>query len=168
MEETTTQQLFIKMAIDAWQTENTRVDKLLTELSDEQLAEDIAPNKNSGVYLLGHLTAVNDNLFKLLGVGTNLHPELTQPFLANPDKSGLPIPGVADLRKYWKEVNTSLTTQFNQMSAADWLDRHTAVSPEDFAKEPHRNKLNVILNRTNHQSYHRGQLILLKKKNSDE
>jgi len=36
-----------------------------------------------------------------------------------------------------------------------------AVSDEDFSKEPHRNKLNVIINRTNHMSYHLGQLILL-------
>jgi hypothetical protein len=29
------------------------------------------------------------------------------------------------------------------------------------AKEPHRNKLNLLMNRTNHLSYHLGQLVLL-------
>ena len=34
--------------------------------------------------------------------------------------------------------------------------------PEDFIKEPHRNKLNVLLTRTTHLAYHAGQLALLK------
>lgn len=42
--------------------------------------------------------------------------------------------------------------------------KHSAVSEEDFAKEPHRNKLNLLLNRTNHLSYHHGQLVFLKEK----
>ena len=43
--------------------------------------------------------------------------------------------------------------------------RGNLVSAEDFAKEPHRNKLNLIINRTNHQNTHYGQLIYLKPKN---
>ena len=37
-----------------------------------------------------------------------------------------------------------------------------ATIEEDFIKEPHRNKLNIILTRTTHLSYHTGQLALLK------
>lgn len=51
-----------------------------------------------------------------------------------------------------------------ELSPADWFAKHTAVSDEDFAKEPHRNRLNVLLSRTIHQSNHLGQLSLLKKK----
>jgi hypothetical protein len=47
------------------------------------------------------------------------------------------------------------------MSTADWLDRHMSISAEDFKREPMRNKLNVLINRTNHESYHLGQLMLL-------
>jgi len=47
------------------------------------------------------------------------------------------------------------------MSVADWMGRHMSVSEEDFAKEPQRNKFNVLIGRTNHQSYHLGQLNLL-------
>jgi len=47
------------------------------------------------------------------------------------------------------------------MSVADWLGRHTAVSAEDFANEPLRNKLNVLMGRTIHESYHLGQLNLV-------
>jgi hypothetical protein len=41
------------------------------------------------------------------------------------------------------------------------MDRHTAVSEADFALNPSRNKLSILISRTNHQSYHLGQLNLL-------
>ncbi|MEP6748351.1 MAG: DinB family protein, partial [Bacteroidota bacterium] len=150
--------LFIKMVISAWQTQNARVDKLLETLSDEQLSAQTAPGRNSGTYLLGHLATVNDGLFPLLGFGERLHPELENIFLTNPDNANLPKPTLAELKKYWKEINTKLTQHINETHPDEWLTRHSAVSEEDFAKEPHRNKLNIIINRTNHQSYHIGQM----------
>jgi hypothetical protein len=48
------------------------------------------------------------------------------------------------------------------LQPAEWFNRHTVVSEADFEKEPHRNKLNLLINRTNHLSYHLGQLIYLK------
>lgn len=152
------------MAVTAWKTQNERVDKLLDKLSDDQLRGDIAPGKNSGAYLLGHLTAVNDNLLPLFGYSDKLYPELQNIFLTNPDKSGLVQPSVAELRKCWHEVNKKLVSHIDAMKSAEWFTRHNSVSEEDFAKEPHRNKLNVLLNRTSHQAYHVGQLVLLQKK----
>jgi len=49
------------------------------------------------------------------------------------------------------------------MQPTEWFTRHTSVSEEDFIKEPHRNKLNVLITRATHQSYHLGQLIYLKR-----
>jgi hypothetical protein len=37
-----------------------------------------------------------------------------------------------------------------------------SVSPEDFVEEPHRNELNVLINRTGHVANHIGQMNLLK------
>jgi hypothetical protein len=42
----------------------------------------------------------------------------------------------------------------------DWLKKHTAVSDEDFVKDPTRNRLAILMNRTNHASYHLGQAAL--------
>lgn len=155
-------ELFVKMAISAWKIQNERVDKLLATLSDEQLAKEIAPGKNTGTYLVGHLVAVSDGLFPLFELGQRLYPQLEHPFIKSPDKAGLQTPSMAELRSYWTNVNRQLSQHFDGMSTASWLAKHTAVSAEDFAKEPHRNKLNVLLNRTSHQAYHIGQLILLK------
>src|SRR5258705_11162885 len=146
------QELFIKMIVAEWQKQNARLDKLFETLSDEQLAADTAPNRNSGTYLVGHLTAVNDGMLPLLGFGEKLHPELENIFLTSPDRSGLNRPSLAELKNYWKEINTTLARHINQVKPDEWFTRHTAVSEEDFAKEPHRNKLNILINRTNHQS----------------
>jgi hypothetical protein len=35
---------------------------------------------------MGHLTAVHDRLFPMLGLGQRLHPELDEDFLVNPDR----------------------------------------------------------------------------------
>jgi hypothetical protein len=161
------QQIFIKMALDSWYTQIKRADKLFNEFTDEQLSADIAPGKNSGVYLLGHLTAVHDMILPLFGLGKLLYPSLENTFLRNPDKSGLPSPAVKELRQYWNNVNNSLAAHFNNMQPDEWFQKHASVSAEDFIKEPHRNKLNVLLNRTNHLSYHLGQVILLAKNNKE-
>ncbi|MEO8146318.1 MAG: DinB family protein [Bacteroidia bacterium] len=157
----TQQQVFIKMALDAWQKENAKVDKLFASHTDEQLMAEVAPGRNSGIYLIGHLTAVNDAMFPLLGLGEKLYPQLENVFIANKDKSGLEKPSVSDLKKYWNEINAKLSQHFNEMQPDDWFTKHNSVSAEDFAKEPHRNKLNIIISRSIHQGYHLGQLAFL-------
>ncbi len=157
----TQQELMIKMMITAWESQNKRVDGILAKLTDEQMHAETAPNRNTGIYLLGHLTGVSDGMLPLLGLGEKLYPELENVFLTNPDKSDLEKPSLGQLKEYWKAVNTKLAAHFETMSADDWLSRHTAVSEEDFAKEPHRNKLNILISRTIHQGYHLGQLTYL-------
>ncbi len=157
------QDFFVTLVLTAWNSQLKRTTKLFEGLSNAQLAAEIAPGRNTGTYLLGHLTAVNDYLFPILGLGERLHPELEATFLTNPDKSGLIQPPVADLRAYWREVNEQLSARFGELSAEDWFGRHTTVSEADFAREPQRNKLNVVINRSNHLSYHVGQLVLLGK-----
>src|SRR5688572_31907488 len=157
------QQLFVNMALDAWNIQIDRTNKLFNSLSDDQLGQEVAPGRNSGIYLLGHLTAVHDALFPLLGLGEKLYPQLDDIFIKNPDKSALEKPETRNLRNYWNEVNEKLEKHFNNFSIEEWFQRHTAISEADFEKEPHRNRLNVLLNRTSHLANHLGQLIFLKK-----
>ena len=157
------QQVFIKMALDPWNSQIGKADKLFSSLSDEELQQETAPGRNSGIYLLGHLTAVHDALLPLMGLGEKLYPQLEDTFIKNPDKSGIEKPPAKDLRNYWSEVNNKLAQHFARLTADEWFQKHTSVSDEDFAKEPHRNRLNVLLTRTNHPVYHLGQLVFLKK-----
>ena len=65
---------YVKMVLTAWHGQNTKMDDLLKTPSDEQLAAETAPGRNTGTYLFGHFIAVNDGLFKLLGIGKRMHP----------------------------------------------------------------------------------------------
>ena len=155
-------QMSVQVALGAWDIQNTRLLKLIDSLPDERLHAEIAPGKNTGVYILGHLIAVHDNMLPVLGLGDRLYPHLDEIFLRNPEKSGLSKPSLTELKANLAAVNERLSAGFSTLSPVQWLDRHTAVSQEDFEKEPHRNKLNLLLNRTGHLAYHLGQLILLK------
>src|SRR5215831_6669321 len=84
--------LFIKMVIAEWDKQNNNFTKFLASVSDEQLSKEIAPGKNTGIYLLGHLVAIGDAMLPLLGFGGKLYPHLESIFIANPDKSGLVMP----------------------------------------------------------------------------
>ncbi len=151
-----------KVIIDSFGNYIKRTSKMLDDLTDEQLAQEISPSKNTGHYLLGHLIAVHDNMLPLMGLGESLYPELIEIFLKNPDKSGLEKPSIEELRKQWTEVHAILLSKLESLTIEQLLEKHTSVSEEDFAKEPHRNKLNVLLSRTSHLAYHVGQLALLK------
>ena len=113
METTTTQlNLLVQMTLTAWDAQNNYFNKLIASLTDEQLMKEIAPGKNTGIYLLGHLIAVSDNLLPLLGFGERLFPALEDVFVKNPDKSGLNMPGIAELKENLEAVNAKLATAF--------------------------------------------------------
>jgi hypothetical protein len=157
----TTEALLVDSALRSWKQNIDRADKFFTGLTEEQLLREVAPGKNRLIYLWGHLTAVNDLMIPLLGFGKRLHPQLDALFLSNPDRSQPNIPSGAELRSIWDEINNVLATEFARLSPAEWTQRHTSVSEEDFEKEPHRNRVAVLLSRTAHLSYHLGQAILI-------
>ncbi len=159
----TTTDTILKMLFDRWNASITNFDSLINSLSDETLQKEIAPGKNRGIYVLGHVIAVHDDMLILLDLGDKLYPELNEPFLKLPDRAADHLPTVATLRASWTRQYEVLKQRFETMRAEHWFEKHTAVSAEDFAKEPHRNKLNIILTRTTHLAYHTGQLRLLNK-----
>jgi hypothetical protein len=155
-------ELLVKMSLMAWDAQNNALNKLLNELSDEQLQKEIAPGRNRGIYLLGHLVAVSDGMIPLMDFGEKLFPGLYPVFVKEPDSAINDLPSAVELKLDLEAVNAKLTEKIKTTTTAQWFERHTAISPEDFAKEPHRNKLNIIINRTGHMAYHIGQMVLLK------
>ena len=149
-------------AIATWNAALERADKFFTGLDAAALAVQIAPERNRLIYLWGHLSAMHDRMIELLGVGERVHPELDAIFLSAPDRS-TELPSAEVIRAWWAEVNVRLTEGIAKLSTSDWLQRHTAVSEEDFAREPLRNKFSILLTRTNHLSYHIGQTSLARK-----
>ncbi len=100
-------------------------------------------------------------MLSLLRFQDAMYPELDKPFLDEADKVATDLPSIAQLREQWKTVNDTLMEHIKGLPAAEWFTRHASISEVDFPKEPHRNRLNVLLSRTSHLAYHRGQLALL-------
>ena len=136
--------LFVQMAVSAWNTYIERLNKFLDSITD------------------GHLVAIHDRLFELLAIGERSHTALYEPYVIKPDGEAADLPDAPALRQYWKDVHENLSHKFSEMTVDDWFSRHMDIAEEDFAKEPMRNRLNVLINRTNHMAYHYGQLRLVK------
>jgi len=151
---------YVALGLKVWKAQIERADKLFRSLSSDDVLREIAPGKNRLLYLWGHLTAIHDAMLPLLGMGERLYPEFDVAFVSNPDKSQAAIPSHEQVRQAWTTVNGELLKGLEKMSWSDWVQRHTAVSEEDFAKDPSRNRFAILLSRTNHLSYHLGQAVL--------
>jgi uncharacterized damage-inducible protein DinB len=150
----TSEELLCRNVLNSWKLVIDRFGEAVAQLSEEQMGREVAPGKNRLLYIVGHLTAVHDRLFPLLGIGERLRPELDEAYITNPDR--------AVLKRSWSDVNSKLTAAFETFTPEMWLQKHTAVSAEDFAKDPTRNRLAVVISRTNHASFHTGQAALAK------
>jgi uncharacterized damage-inducible protein DinB len=156
----TTNQLMIDTALASWRQAVAQASETFNLLTDDQFQREVAPGKNRVLYLLGHLTAVNDAMLTILGLGDRLHPELDAMFIKNPDKVIKELPTAANLKKYWAEVNQNVLHKMEALSPREWLQRHATMTDEDLAKNPTRNRLNILLSRARHVSYHRGQVAV--------
>ncbi len=157
-----TNQTVVKMIFDRWNALLKNCDALIDALSDEQLLKEIAPGKNRGIYIFGHLIAVHDSMLPLLDLGNKQQEDLFEIFIKSPDKAVQTLPSITTLRATWKKQIEYLSLKLESVAPDEWFAKHTAVSAEEFIAEPHRNKLNIILTRTTHLSWHLGQLALLK------
>ena len=157
------EQALVTSTLNSWKSTIERADKLFSPLSEEQLQKEVAPGKNRLIYLWGHLTAVHDRMLPLLDLGPRLHPEFDALFISNPDRATPELPRAEEIKKSWDKVNSRLLTGFDSFSANEWLQKHTSVSEEDFAKDPSRNRFAVLLSRTNHLAFHLGQTALISK-----
>ena len=152
----------IDAALRAWRFNADRIDAFFNALSQNQLEQEIAPGRNRLIYLWGHIAAVNDGLFPLLGLGPKLYPEMEAMFIANPDRAAVTIYSAEQVKRAWSHINEELFAGLSGWSPMEWLERHTAVSVDDFLQEPHRNRYTVVLSRNTHMAYHFGQALSMR------
>jgi hypothetical protein len=148
------------VAINSWKLVNGRLDQIFASMSNADFEGEVAPGRNRVFYLLGHLVAVHDRMLPMLGFGERLYPELDAEFLENADTHAPGAVTADALRNAWATVNARLTAAFEAAAPDHWLQKHSAVSDDDFQKDPLRNRLSVLLSRTNHVSFHTGQIRL--------
>ena len=157
----TQKELLIEMVLNQWKSSNKRIEKVFDSITEKQFSTPIAKDSNTAGWLLCHITSVNDNLFPLLDIGDLMYPHLSS-LLGKKELYPKDCITVSELKDAWVSINLKLEKSFSNMAPGQWFERHTSVSEEDFKKEPHRNKLNVLMSRTNHQAHHAGQLALIK------
>jgi hypothetical protein len=147
--------------VSQWEIALSHTTKVFEALGEEHAASQLAPGRNSVIYLLGHMVAVHDRMIEALDAGDRSFAELDGPFLESPDKRD-GYPAYAELLAKWKQVNEKLSAAIKKQSLMDWLSKHHYVSAEDFSKEPHRNRLAILISRYAHLNTHLGQLRLVK------
>lgn len=146
-----------------WNTYNRMMQKSFDSLTDENYFKQIVPNGNSPSWIMGHLVDTDDRLLDLFGIRQRMFPELSTIYHHERGTNQGNHLSKDQLIEKWKAISTELERAFKSWSEADWLSRHTAVSEEDFKKEPHRNRLNVMLSRVEHKASHLGQVAMLPK-----
>ena len=156
----TNEALYTNTALRAWKLVVAQLDEMFSSMSDDELQREVAPGRNRVFYLMGHLTAVHDRLLPMLGLGERLHPELDNDFVTHADRATADRVAPEALRLAWSEVNARLTEAMAALPPEEWLQKHNAVSDEDFVKEPLRNRLSVLHTRTTHAGFHAGQIRL--------
>src|ERR1700724_3684625 len=119
----TNEEILRVTVLNSWKLAINRLGKTLSELSGEQLQQHVAPGKNRVFYLLGHLTAMHDRMFPLLGIGDRLHPALDERYIANPDRVVADPLLANELRRVWSEVNNRLSAALERFTLADWLHK---------------------------------------------
>lgn len=154
-------EMMVSLIVNAWANQNKAITNYFNKYKDAAYLGEVAPGRNRAIYLLGHLISSNDSMLPMFGLGEKLYPGLEEAFLKSPDKEFADTLTIPELKVYWETLNETLAAHFSKMQPQQWLSKHSLVSDEDFALAPQRNKLNVLLGRTLHQSYHAGQLNLL-------
>ena len=160
----TPEQTFVDSALRSWRSNMERASNFFGSLTGEELEIKVAPSRNRLIYVWGHLTAMNDAIFPLFDLGPRRHAELEGMFVSQPDRAVSPIVSGPELKEIWKELDVLLWAEFQKLTPSEWLQRHQAVSPEEFLREPHRNRFASLLGRTAHIAYHFGQAILARRK----
>jgi DinB superfamily len=143
-----------------WEAYNRRMQKTLDTISEESFNKPVVPDGNSPSWLMGHLADTDDALLELFGIRQRMFPELAAIYHHERGANQAGHLPKEELMTKWIAIVAELDRAFKRMSEKEWHGRHMAVSVEDFKKEPHRNKLNVMLSRVTHKASHLGQIAM--------
>jgi uncharacterized damage-inducible protein DinB len=130
-------------------------------LSDEELAQEVVPGKNHGVWLLGHLVVCEDDLSLYLGKGDVLFPKSRDLF--SQGMKVIPVsecPPASELRRQWKEVCIKNEKIYTELRDEELDEPHCQIEG-DIKDDYFKTKGNVVNMWILHTMYHCGQLGLL-------
>jgi len=130
-------------------------------LTDDELNMEIAPGKNHGVWILGHLITSDDDFSVFMEKGDLLFPEYFEIFGQGSKLQPVEnYPPVSLLREQWKSVVEKNRKIYTELSDEELNEPHGRMQnppEEDFFKTKQR----IIYFWQLHQMYHAGQLSVL-------
>jgi hypothetical protein len=142
--------LFTRIALRTWKATVGRFDDIVVAASDEEFEREVTASKSRLFYLIGHLTALHDRLFTVLGLGERNHAELDAEFGEERDAHRASALSPRGLRQAWNEVNATLLSAMEQLTPEQWLEKPATVGEA--------NRLSVLLDWTDHLSLHSTQI----------
>jgi uncharacterized damage-inducible protein DinB len=152
----------LQICLLQWDSLNKRMLKTMESIPAQNFNKPIVTSGNSPSWILGHLAEADDALLELLGIGKRLYPDLSKIYHHERGSNHEGHLTSEELKGRWKSIIVELDSAFKKWTEAEWLSKHTAVSDIDFQKEPHRNRLNVMLSRVSHKASHLGQIAMMK------
>lgn len=141
--------LFTRIALRTWKATVGRFDDIVVATSDEELEREVA-GKSRLFYLIGHLTALHDRLFTVLGLGERNHAELDAEFGEERDAHRASRLSPRTLRETWNDVNAALVAGMERLTPEQWLEKAATMSEAS--------RLSVLLDWTDHLSLHSTQI----------
>lgn len=142
--------LFTRIALRTWKATVGRFDDIVVAASDEELEREVTAGKSRLSYLIGHLTALNDRLFTVLGLGERNHAELDAEFGEERDAHRAIGLSARRMRQAWNDVNAALLAGMERLTPEQWLEKAALLDEA--------NRLSVLLDWTDHLSLHSTQI----------
>jgi hypothetical protein len=142
--------LFTRVALRTWKATVGRFDDIVAAVPDEELEREVTAGKSRLFYLIGHLTALHDRLFTVLGLGERKHAELDAEFGEERDAHRTSGLSPRRLRQAWNDVNATLVAGMERLTPEQWLEKPPAASDAS--------RLSVLLDWTDHLSLHSTQI----------
>lgn len=141
---------------------NGWVNRTLETLSDDDLMHSIAPGKNHGVWLLGHLIESEDEVSRYLGKGDMMFPGYEKLFgegsMLQPPSI---YPEASALREQWKQVSEKNNTMLGSLTD-DELDDPLPHDNGSKLYQLMKTKAGCITFWNLHAMYHQGQLGVIR------
>ena len=137
--------------VESWAEARTRFEKLLKEITENDLRKKLINTKNSAGFLIRHIGDVEllftKNVFGASGL--NVHAKTV---IAQRDTGEWT--NLKELLNYQQEARTQLRSILERQSDEDW---NTKVTTQEFGTKTKAEALGRI---TSHTAYHAGQLAL--------
>lgn len=134
-------------------------DWIISSLSEDDLKKEIAPGRNHGVWLLGHLITCEDDFALFMGKGEITYPAYHDMFAE--ETKPLPFenyPPVSEMREKWKEMLKKNKKIYDELRDEELHEAQAQLKGEnDFCKT----KEDVAVHWQLHLMYHAGQLGML-------